>query len=203
MPGGWQLVSLDMPAGMVAVFLADGRPVQVVAANGAAPDVLESDADTVMVLNPTGAAAAFGVSLQGLDRPGFVLQPGGLLTRYGAAAAVWHVAVPEGAAAEAGLPIGIHAFGNGGTPTTGTGWPSFYAEDMIGHSQSCQSLVGSMVLEGVFAHVPDLRVVLIEAGFAWLPPLAWRLDRAWADPARRDPGGHPGRPARSSASTSG
>ena len=36
-----------------------------------------------------------------------------------------------------------------------------------------------MVLEGVFGHVPNLRVVLIEAGFAWLPPLAWRLDRAW------------------------
>ncbi len=65
------------------------------------------------------------------------------------------------AAAEAGLPLGIHAFGNGGTPTTGTGWPSFYMEDMIGHSQSCQSMLSSMVLEGVFAHVPALRVVLI------------------------------------------
>jgi predicted TIM-barrel fold metal-dependent hydrolase len=83
------------------------------------------------------------------------------------------------AAAEAGLPIGIHAFGNGGTPTTGTGWPSFYMEDMVGHSQSCQSMVSSMVLEGVFAHAPNLRVVLIEAGFAWLPSLAWRLDRVW------------------------
>ena len=83
------------------------------------------------------------------------------------------------AAARAGLPVGIHAFGNGGTPTTATGWPSFYMEDMVGHSQSCQSVVASMVLGGVFAHVPDLRVVLVEAGFGWLPPLAWRLDRAW------------------------
>ena len=41
-------------------------------------------------------------------------------------------------------------------------------------------MVSSMVLEGVFAHAPALRVVLIEAGFAWLPSLAWRLDRAWA-----------------------
>jgi len=84
------------------------------------------------------------------------------------------------AASRAGLPIGIHAFGNGGQPTTSTGWPSFYIEDMIGHSQSCQSMVASMVIEGVFAHFPALRIVLIEAGFAWLPSLAWRLDRAWS-----------------------
>lgn len=84
------------------------------------------------------------------------------------------------AAARAGLPVGIHAFGNGGQPTTGTGWPSFYIEDMVGHAQSCQAMVSSMVVEGVFEHVPALKVVLIEAGFAWLPPLAWRLDRAWA-----------------------
>ena len=83
------------------------------------------------------------------------------------------------AAARAGLPVGIHAFGNGGQPTTSTGWPSYYIEDMVGHSQSCQSMVASLVLEGVFAHVPGLRVVLIEAGFGWLPSLAWRLDRAW------------------------
>ncbi len=81
------------------------------------------------------------------------------------------------AAERANLPIGIHAFGNGGQPTTGTGWPSFYIEDMVGHAQSCEALVSSMVLEGVFQRFPRLRVVLIEAGFAWLPALAWRLDR--------------------------
>ena len=84
------------------------------------------------------------------------------------------------AAAAAGLPIGIHAFGNGGQPTSSTGWSSFYIEDMVGHSQSCQALVVSMVTEGVFARIPGLRVVLIEAGFAWMPPLAWRLDRVWS-----------------------
>jgi predicted TIM-barrel fold metal-dependent hydrolase len=83
------------------------------------------------------------------------------------------------AAVRAGLPVGIHAFGNGGQPTTGVGWPSYYIEDMVGHSQSCQSLVSSMVIGGVFERLPTLRIVLIEAGFAWLPPLAWRLDRAW------------------------
>jgi predicted TIM-barrel fold metal-dependent hydrolase len=38
----------------------------------------------------------------------------------------------------------------------------------------------SLVLEGVFARFPTLKVVMVEAGFAWAPALAWRLDRQWA-----------------------
>lgn len=74
------------------------------------------------------------------------------------------------------IAIGVHAFGYGGYPVTGGGWPSYYIEEMSGHSQCCQGLLASMVLEGVFEHFPTLRFVLIEAGFAWLPALAWRLD---------------------------
>ena len=61
------------------------------------------------------------------------------------------------AAERAGLPVGIHAFGNGGQPTTGTGWPSFYIEDMVGHSQSCQSMVSSMVVRACSRASPTLR----------------------------------------------
>ena len=52
-------------------------------------------------------------------------------------------------------------------------------EDMIGHAQSCQAMLTSMVTEGIFERFPSLRIVLIEAGFAWLPSLAWRLDKVW------------------------
>ena len=83
------------------------------------------------------------------------------------------------AAAAAGLPVGVHAFGFGGYPVSGAGWPSYYIEDMVGHAQSSQSFLTSMVIEGVFERVPKLRLVLIEAGFAWLPSLAWRLDKIW------------------------
>ncbi|MGI9522491.1 MAG: amidohydrolase family protein [Hyphomicrobiaceae bacterium] len=75
------------------------------------------------------------------------------------------------------IAVGIHAFGYGGYPITGGGWPSYYIEEMSGHSQCCQSVLASMVLEGVFEAFPSLRLVLIEAGFAWLPSLVWRLDK--------------------------
>jgi uncharacterized protein len=83
------------------------------------------------------------------------------------------------AAEEAGLPIGVHAFGYGGNPMTASGWPSYYIEEMVGHSQCQQTVLASLVLEGVFERFPKLKAVMIEAGFGWAPSLMWRLDRAW------------------------
>ena len=81
------------------------------------------------------------------------------------------------AACKHDIALGVHAFGYGGYPITGGGWPSYYIEEMTGHSQCCQALLVSMVLEGVFEHFPTLRLILIESGFAWVPSVAWRLDK--------------------------
>jgi uncharacterized protein len=83
------------------------------------------------------------------------------------------------AAAKHGLHIMSHAFGSYGNPITGTGWPSYYLEEHVGPAQAMQANVISMVAEGVFEAFPTLKVVSVENGFGWVPPLMWRMDNAW------------------------
>ena len=83
------------------------------------------------------------------------------------------------AAQECGLPVGIHPGGGGGAPLSAVGTPSFYFEEHAGVMATYQEQLTSLVFEGVFGRFPRLRVVLIEGGFGWLPPLLWRLDQAW------------------------
>lgn len=78
-----------------------------------------------------------------------------------------------------GLPIGIHVFGYSGWPVTNTGWASYYIEEMSEHGTACSALIASMIFEGLFDAMPQLKVVMIEAGFAWIPALGWRLDKTW------------------------
>jgi predicted TIM-barrel fold metal-dependent hydrolase len=57
--------------------------------------------------------------------------------------------------------------------------PSYYIEEMVGHSQCQQTALASIVLEGVFERHPKLKMIMIEAGFGWAPSLSWRLDKNW------------------------
>ncbi len=83
------------------------------------------------------------------------------------------------AAERHGLTIGMHASSPTGVPPTPLGWPSYYLEEHVVISQAAQAQIISLVCEGVFEKFPELRVVTIENGFAWLPPLMWRLDQHW------------------------
>jgi len=83
------------------------------------------------------------------------------------------------ACAAHGLAVMSHAFGSGGQPITGAGWPSYYIEDHVGPAQSMQANLISLVVEGVFERFPTLRVVSAENGFGWVPSLLWRLDSTY------------------------
>ena len=83
------------------------------------------------------------------------------------------------AAVKHNLPIAFHVGGVNGRPATGTGHPSFYAEEHQSHVQYMQAVVASLIFEGVFDAFPALRVLMIESGLAWAPALGWRMDEAW------------------------
>ena len=88
---------------------------------------------------------------------------------------------PIFAAAQANdLSIGLHIGGTQNSAPSASGWPQFYIEDhhMLVHSM--QNQAASLILEGVFEAFPNLKICLIEGGFAWVPSLGWRLDAHWA-----------------------
>ncbi len=86
-----------------------------------------------------------------------------------------------------GLALAIRPGGNVGNSIMPVGWPSHLIEDLASQSQAFQSQVMSLVLEGVFNRLPDLKVVLLGSGVSWLPPLCWRLDKNWKGIRREVP----------------
>jgi predicted TIM-barrel fold metal-dependent hydrolase len=78
-----------------------------------------------------------------------------------------------------GLTIGIHAGSSYHHAVTGSGWPSYWAEDYASSSLAMHAQVGSLVMEGVFAKFPGLKAVMIESGVTWLAPYLWRLNKFW------------------------
>jgi uncharacterized protein len=91
------------------------------------------------------------------------------------------------AAVRHGLVVALHFGGAPGNPPTSAGWPSHYLEEYAGMAQAFQGQLMSLIVEGVFARFPTLRVALVESGFSWLPPFLWRLDKEWKGLRREIP----------------
>jgi predicted TIM-barrel fold metal-dependent hydrolase len=96
---------------------------------------------------------------------------------------IWHPVLAEIAAQ--GLVMGLHWGGTSDGPPSPTGWPSWFVEEYAAEQQVYMAQLTSLIGEGAFQAVPDLKVAVGEVGFAWLPSLVWRLDKEWKG-LRRD-----------------
>jgi hypothetical protein len=121
MPPGWKRLTLNLPAKVVAVFLSGAEPQTGSVGNGTIPDVLESDATRLLLINPTKTAAPLNVVLQPEDKPGLTLAPGGLFTQFSPTPAILHVALagPGAGMHIAGSATGIAVLGSDGDVTVG------------------------------------------------------------------------------------
>ncbi len=84
------------------------------------------------------------------------------------------------AAAELNLPIVIQVGSDAissldSSPTAG-GLPATYAEYASHAGHTLMAHVASLIMEGVFDRHPNLRVLCVGGGVAWLPAYSWRLD---------------------------
>jgi predicted TIM-barrel fold metal-dependent hydrolase len=84
-----------------------------------------------------------------------------------------------------GLVFGLHIGGTSEGPSTVTGTPNHYITEYVSETSLFGAQLLSMIGEGTFQEFPDLRVSVLEAGFAWMPAMAWRFDKEWKG-LRRD-----------------
>jgi len=108
-----------------------------------------------------------------------VLLPGGSERPYGEPR---YLPIFE-AAVECGLAVAIHTGGEGmglAAPPGGAGRPTFYIEwHTLGSATSQMAHLVSLACHGTLERLPELRVLLVEGGVAWLPGILWRLDTNW------------------------
>jgi predicted TIM-barrel fold metal-dependent hydrolase len=86
-----------------------------------------------------------------------------------------------------GLVAELHFGGSPGIAPTASGWPTSWLEEYVDMASAFAAQLTSLVVEGAFDAHPQLRIALIESGWAWLPGHLWRLDKGWRGLRREVP----------------
>jgi predicted TIM-barrel fold metal-dependent hydrolase len=77
------------------------------------------------------------------------------------------------------LAVALH---HGGHTRTVFGYPRYYVEwHTLAAPMAAINQLVSLISNGVFDTFPELKVVLLETGVAWLPWLMWRLDQQYRE----------------------
>lgn len=88
------------------------------------------------------------------------------------------------AAARNNLAIAFH---QGASTATAVGLPPYYIEWHTAISQNWQCQLIGLIAHGVLDKYPDLKVVLLESGWTWVPSLMWRFDHNYRSLRREVP----------------
>jgi predicted TIM-barrel fold metal-dependent hydrolase len=95
------------------------------------------------------------------------------------------------AAVETGLVVALHiggeAGGGLGVSQVASAVPTLYMEHHMLLPQGLITHVVSLIAHGVFEKFPELRVLLVETGVAWLPWFLWRFDSEYRGIRRETP----------------
>ena len=87
------------------------------------------------------------------------------------------------AAQEVGMPVVIHPNGSEGdfqgSVAFAGGIGGSHVERYCLYFEIGISAVVSLVFQGVFERFPNLKFVITEYGWTWVPALLWRMDSAW------------------------
>ena len=76
-----------------------------------------------------------------------------------------------------GIPVGYHVLA--ALRITPSGPANYYFEEHCDFAGFNFPVVSSLVYEGVFDRFPKLKIVMVELGWSWAVPFAWRLDKAF------------------------
>jgi predicted TIM-barrel fold metal-dependent hydrolase len=100
------------------------------------------------------------------------------------------------AAEEAGLPILLHAVQTLNSAYPFNGLEQFetkFGRHALSHSLSLMMNMLRMIVTGVPARYPDLKIAFIEGGLSWVPFMRMRLDKEYVERRREIPfyGGRP------------